>query len=247
MRTSLFFVILAGLAVMGLNLTLVRQKIGCLKSELAAQTMARQMAETDLASTREKLAAATAALVTAKSALETATSEKQEALAKVAAQAKRMESVSGDFAKARVDRDTAQAELARYRGAGLKPEEIVAAAGQIKQLAASLAAAQQTNSILVGQLKRDRALEDSPVLLPYGFTTTVIGSDPKWRFIVLDAGDSRGVLKNAEVLVSRQGKLVARARVSRVEKDRCVADLMPGWELGEVLVGDAVIPAFPRS
>jgi hypothetical protein len=75
----------------------------------------------------------------------------------------------------------------------------------------------------------------------------VVTADPKWRFIVLDAGENQGVCKNGELLVSREGKLVAKVKVTRIQNDRCVADLMPGWELAEILEGDIVIPANPRS
>jgi hypothetical protein len=40
---------------------------------------------------------------------------------------------------------------------------------------------------------------------------------------------------------------VAKVRVSKVQKDRSVANIMPGWQLGEVLEGDQVIPAHPAS
>jgi hypothetical protein len=30
-----------------------------------------------------------------------------------------------------------------------------------------------------------------------------------------------------------------------VEKDRCIANIMPGWKLGEVIEGDVVTPAHP--
>ena len=35
--------------------------------------------------------------------------------------------------------------------------------------------------------------------------------------------------------------------VSSVQKDRCVANIMPGWQLGDVIEGDQVIPAHPAS
>ena len=42
-------------------------------------------------------------------------------------------------------------------------------------------------------------------------------------------------------------QLVAKVIVSSVQKDRCVANIMPGWQLGEVIEGDQVIPAHPES
>ena len=47
--------------------------------------------------------------------------------------------------------------------------------------------------------------------------------------------------------MNRDGRLVAKVIVRSVQKDRCVANIMPGWELGPVLEGDQVIPAHPAS
>ena len=75
----------------------------------------------------------------------------------------------------------------------------------------------------------------------------VVVVDPKWDFVVLDIGDEQGVLKDGELLVSRDGKLVAKVIVRTVEKDRCIANIVPGWKLGEVFEGDQVTPAHPAS
>jgi hypothetical protein len=55
------------------------------------------------------------------------------------------------------------------------------------------------------------------------------------------------VLQDGELLVSRNGDLVAKVVVTRVEKDRCVATIKPGWRLGEIVEGDHAIPAHPKS
>ena len=64
---------------------------------------------------------------------------------------------------------------------------------------------------------------------------------------MLNVGEDQGVLQYGELLVNRNGKLVAKVRVSTVEKDRSVANVLPGWQLGEVMEGDQVIPAYPAS
>jgi len=56
-----------------------------------------------------------------------------------------------------------------------------------------------------------------------------------------------GVLQNGELLVSRDGKLVAKVIVRSVQRDRSIANLVPGWKLGDVYEGDQVIPAHPAS
>jgi len=49
------------------------------------------------------------------------------------------------------------------------------------------------------------------------------------------------------LLVSRDGRLVAKVIISDVQKGRCIANVMPGWKLTDVLEGDQVIPAHPES
>jgi hypothetical protein len=72
-------------------------------------------------------------------------------------------------------------------------------------------------------------------------------TDPKWHFVVINVGEDQGVVEHGELLVNRDGKLVAKVIVSSVQKDRCVANIVSGWQLGEVFEGDLVIPAHPKS
>ena len=130
------------------------------------------------------------------------------------------------------------------------PEEVVRAASEIKRLQTALNTAGNEKALALAKLKRLEELhpEDKDrVDLPAGLKAKVIAFDPRWHFIVLDVGEDQGVLRRGELLVSRQGKLVAKAKVMRVAKDSCVADLMPGWEFGDVLEGDLAFPASPGS
>ena len=42
--------------------------------------------------------------------------------------------------------------------------------------------------------------------------------DPKWDFVVLNIGQDQGVMDEGELLVSRDGKLVAKVIVRRLKK-----------------------------
>jgi hypothetical protein len=249
-RISLILVILASIAVVGLNLNRVKKKITTLQTNLAAQTAAREKAETELAGTRSVLATTTATLQKTKANLEAAVDEKQKALAVATAQTERADKLGGDLAQTRQERNDAREYLARYRAAGLEPDQIAFAATQIKRLQDNVAVVEQENKMLAMKVKTLLgAASPGPeiVTLPAGLKARVVACDPKWHFVVLDAGESQGVLARGELLVSRNGKLVAKARVSSVQKDRCVANLMPGWELSEVVEGDLVFPAHPDS
>jgi len=85
------------------------------------------------------------------------------------------------------------------------------------------------------------------ILLPPELKGKILVVDPKWDFVVLDIGAEQGVIQDGEMLVSRDGKLVAKVIVRNVQKDRCIANIVPGWKLGEVIEGDVVTPAHPAS
>ncbi|MBI5799347.1 MAG: hypothetical protein HZA92_01295 [Verrucomicrobia bacterium] len=69
----------------------------------------------------------------------------------------------------------------------------------------------------------------------------VTAVDPKWDFVILDMGANHGLLKNGELSISREGKLVARVKVSRVETDYSIANVMTGFKKSEIKEGDAVL------
>jgi hypothetical protein len=75
----------------------------------------------------------------------------------------------------------------------------------------------------------------------------VLAVDSQWDFVVLDIGENQNALVDGELLVNRNGKLVAKVRIQSVQKDRCIANIVPGWKLGEVMEGDQAIPAYPQS
>jgi len=46
---------------------------------------------------------------------------------------------------------------------------------------------------------------------------------------------------NTAILVGRDGKLIGKVQIARVDKTQCVANLMPGWTHEEVREGDEVL------
>ena len=65
--------------------------------------------------------------------------------------------------------------------------------------------------------------------------------DAKWSFVVLDVGTEQGALERGEMLVNRNGKLVAKIRITTVERNRCIANVLPEWSWSNILEGDQVI------
>jgi len=253
MRISLFVAIIAGLVVGVLNFVMVKDKITTLQTNLKEQTDARQKAESDLAKTRDDLKKTTAELKQTQATLQATTEQKDTAVAEAASQTKRADKLTDDLNKTRKERDDAQAELAAYRATGLTPDQISAVNTQNKTLQKTLAGIEAENKLLGRkvtdlQTKLDRYTGlEKPVYLPAALKGKVLVFDPKWNFVILNVGGDQGVLQDGELLVNRNGKLVAKIKVSSVQKDRCVANVVPGWQIGELIEGDQVIPAHPAE
>jgi hypothetical protein len=88
---------------------------------------------------------------------------------------------------------------------------------------------------------------DNVVKLRADLHGKILVVDPKWDFVVLDIGEDQGVIPAGELLVSRDGRLVAKVVVRSVQKDRCIANIIPGWKLGDMIEGDEVSPAHPAT
>lgn len=252
-RISLIIAIIAGLAVGTLNFVMVKEKITTLQANLKEQTEGRQKAETELAKTKKDLAGTKAELATTKQNLESTTAERDKLSTDLAALTKRADKLTEDLNKTRTERDAAQAELAAYKATELKPEQIVAINKQYKGLQEKIRGLEEEGKLLGQKIKRlanELAVYKTTeyiVELPAGLRGQVLVADPKWNFVVLNVGEDQGVLEYGELLVNRNGKLVAKVKVRSVQKDRCIANVLPGWQLGDVMEGDQVIPAHPAS
>jgi hypothetical protein len=253
MRISLIVAIIAGLAVGGLNFVKVKEKITTLQTNLKIETDAHQKFEKQYKDTDRELKKTTADLKKTQATLEAATAAKDKAELDLAAQVKRADKLTEDLNKTRQERDAAQADLAAYKATGVTPQQILAMNKEFKAVQDNLVVANTENGILAQKIKKLEnelaryVTPDKHVFLPASLKGKVLVTDPKWSFVVLNIGENQGVLEYGELLVNRNGKLVAKVIVRNVQKDRCIANLLPGWELGEIMEGDQVIPAHPAS
>jgi septal ring factor EnvC (AmiA/AmiB activator) len=249
LRLSLVIAILAALAVGVLNFVLVKEKIETVEKHRADEETAKVAAQTELASTKKELDKTSADLKQTKETLATTTEQRDKLQAEVASLTKKAADLAEKLAKSTQERDDARAELAAYKATGQTPEQILGFVDKIKKLQETIEVASMENKLLAQKLRRTEVKlakiidPDYLVPLPPELKGKVIATDPKWDFVVLDVGEDQGVLTDGELLVNRNGKFVARVRVRTVEKGRCVANIMAGTKLGEVLEGDQVLPA----
>jgi hypothetical protein len=254
MRISLIVAILAALGAGVLNVVEVQGKIKTLISQ--RDNYHSQLTETQatLASTKNDLAKTKTELSQTQQQLADANTARKKAEDVAAAQMKRADDLSDKLAKATQDRDDAQAQLAAYKATGKSPEEITKLIQLIKDDDTAIVALNDEKKVLARELNRVQnqlnqliGTTNYVVKLPADLKGQVIVVDPKWDFVVLNIGEDQGVLEAGELLVSRDGKLVAKVIIRTVEKNRCIANVMPGWKLGEIFEGDEVTPAHPAS
>ena len=253
LRISLIVAIIAGLAVGVLNFVQVKEKITKLQADLKAQTERAEKAETERDNTKRALTKTQTELTQTKATLAATTEERDKAVAEATAQTTRANKLNDDLTKTRGERDEAQQELAAYKVTGMNPNQVATAGKRIKDLTDNLAGSQEENRLLGQKIRRvENELAgykepDRPVSLPANLKGKVLVFDPKWQFVVLNVGEDQNVLAGGELLINRDGRLVAKVRVSSVQKDRAVANVIPGWQLGEIFEGDLAIPAHPAS
>lgn len=253
MRISLIAAIVIGLAGVVANFVYVKPKLVDLRNHDREETRLHQEFLGKYNTTKKDLDKRTAELKQTQATLEATTAAKDKAESDLAAQVKRADKLTDDLNKTRQERDAAQADLAAYKATGVTPQQILAMNKEFKAVQDNLTVANTENKILSQKIKKletELAVYRDPnffVTLPANLKGKVLVTDPKWNFVVIDAGEDKGVLERGELLVNRNGKLVAKVVVRTVQKDRCIANVMPGWELGEVMEGDQVIPAHPAS
>ncbi len=252
-RISLILAILAGLAVGVLNFVKVKEKITTLQTNLDTETKAHQEFEGKFKFTKSSLDKTNVILKQTIATLEATTAEKDKAVTDLAAEVKRAGKLTEDLTKTRQERDSAQQELAAYKVVGLSPEQVAGINREFKKLQETLSGTQEENKVLGKKVDRlqaelDRFLDPrKPIYLKASCKGKVLITDPKWNFVVLDVGEDKGMKGGGELLVNRNGKLVGKVVVRTVQKDRSIANVLPGWELGEVMEGDQVIPAYPET
>jgi len=212
------------------------------KASLDQSKESERKARGEAATAKEEKKKTDELLETTKAKLETETSRAN-------TQEGRANRAETELNKARGELTEAARDLAAWKALGISVD-------QVQNKLVELADAKKANDAL-GEEKKvmnrqitylDNELrkfkpetKELPPPLPPGLKGKVVAVDPKWDFVVLNIGADQGVLERGELLVNREGKLVAKVRVAKVEPGRCVANVMPEWKQAEVMEGDEVL------
>jgi flagellar biosynthesis chaperone FliJ len=247
LRICLIIAIVAGLAAGAVSFFKVQDIItttrqardewnGKYTNEFAAHTKTKAT----LKKTAADLETTTKTLVQTKSDLDAANT-------KVGELDKQNSDLTAKLEKTTGERDDAQQQLEKWRLVGLTPE-------QVKGVITNLETTLKEKTALIAENKVVAASRDdwknkytalvgadAPVELPAGLKGRVLVVDPKYDFVILNIGDDQGAKTRGEMLVDRDGKLLGKVRISSVQKDSCVANIISGWKRGVIMEGDEVL------
>lgn len=253
-RISLIVALAAALAVGVLNFVKVKEKIETLITERNDWHGKYDTTYAELTTTKQTLAKTETDLKQTKETLAATITERDKVVVEVAALTKKASELTEKLSKTTAEREEARQELAAFRATGRTAEQVLTLDKVIKETQEALEVANQEKTILERNLKKKIAelakYTDPEYIgppLPATLKGKILVADPKWDFVVLNVGEDQGALADGELLVSRNGKLVAKVRIQSVQKDRCIANVIPSWKLGEVMEGDLAIPARPAS
>ncbi len=77
--------------------------------------------------------------------------------------------------------------------------------------------------------------------IPTGLTGRIMVVNPDWNFVVLDIGRDHGLSPEVEMLVHREDELIGKVRISEVEPEIAIAEIMNEWQQRPIREGDHVL------
>jgi hypothetical protein len=248
LRICLVLAILAGLGVIGLSHFVLRPQIQQIVDTRDENDRKFKDADKNLRSTKKVLGETQAKLKTTESTLDDTKAQLMAANAKATSEQNRANGLQTDLTKTKADLKSSSDELFRWKSVATGPEQVQELVDTLKSLRTTNDVIQEEKRMLVKKNseldRRIKALTvgvDDP-LVPRTVKGKVLVVDPKWDFVILDVGAKQEVPESGVLLVSRNGTLVAKVRVAAVDETRSIANVMPGWKLGDIIEGDTVVP-----
>jgi hypothetical protein len=255
LRICLILAILAGIGVIVVSHMQLRPQIQTIiqdrdtnKENWDKETKRANKLNKDLGDTKTKLTATEKTLSQTQTELTSTKSSLED-------EKKRAKGLQDNLEKTKADLLASDQELSAWKALGIAVEGVRGLIDSEKKLRAESQVLVAENKIMgkklvetLAELDRYRiGNPDNDLPLPATVRGKVVAVDPKWSFVVLDVGADQGVKERGVLLVSRNSKLVAKVRVTSVQASRSVANIVPGWKIGELLEGDLVVPSDPLA
>ncbi len=247
LRICLILSILAGLGALAVGQLRIAEKIKTISTERDENATQRDQARTDATKSKAEAKKAKDESEKVSQELAAAKTELDTKTARLAEQEKRASTLSVDLQKVTADKIESQRSLAQWLALGVTPDQVKTIQTSAKKAAEERDAIEEEKKLLLrnnrqlaGELSRYKG-ENTKVELPSGLKGKVIGVDSKWEFVVLDIGSNNGLVEFGELMVNRNGKLVAKVIVTNVQATKSVANVLPEWKQADVQEGDLVL------
>ena len=248
LRISLVIAILAGLGGLYVGHFQVAERIRSISGELDDTKKGLASAQGAAAKSQSEAKKAKEEATTATKNLAEVEATLQETKKNYNEQRGRADKLFADWTEASKERNETRTELSKYNSTGVKPDQIVELRDNANRVAKERDMFVSENKILLrnmnqleAELARYTLGGEVEIKLPAGLKGKILAVDPKYDFVVLDIGGNQGVLENGHMLVNREGKLVGKVRITKVEPNRSIANVLPDWKQGDVLEGDLVL------
>ncbi len=248
LKISLGLAILIGLGTLYVTHFQVAPKIGELKTSLTDTQTQLTTANSEASKAKKEAKDLQGKLDIAVKAYSDTTNVLAATYARAEEQTLRANKASTDLAERTKERNEARDELATWKTLGYGIEQMRARLSLVAGLEKERDVLGDENKILNRKLRVSEAelarftgaIEPEVVLAP-GVKGKIVAVDAKYDFVVLDIGEKQGVLSNAKMLVNRDGKLIGKVKITNVEPNRSIANIMPEWKQDDILEGDQVI------
>jgi chromosome segregation ATPase len=248
LKISLGLAILVGLGTIYLTHFQVAPKIATITQERDEAQKAREAADAKAREQEKNAKNAKTALDATKKELNDTQGALKTESGKRTEQEKRANKLAEELSKTTEERNEAQRDLAAWKALGLPIDAIRSQKEDFKRALDQRDAFAEENKIfarenkqLKAELRRYTGDQEVEPKLPAGLKGKVVAVDPKYDFVILDIGGNQGVVENGRLLVNRNGRLVAKVKVTSVQPNRSVANILPEWKQDEVMEGDQVL------
>lgn len=249
LRICLIVVLVAGLGALGLSFK-VSERITNLTTNLADTTKAKETAEANAAKATKEATASKKAEKDAKAELDTTKATLATTTAKANEQEKLARELAAKLDKTTKDFNDADARLAQWAALGYSADQVRTLKTTLQKTteerdvyaAEKIVLARQATAL---QAKLDLILgAEKEVKMAGNLKGKITAVDAKYGFVVLDIGRNQNLLERGKLAVVRQGKLVGKVKVTTLDSDRAIANVLPGWSQAELMEGDTVVTSY---
>jgi uncharacterized protein YlxW (UPF0749 family) len=247
LKACLILVIALGLAAIGVSQFQVKGKIDLLTSDLAQATQDAQNARAAQRKAENAERQAKAELETLNGQLADTQTQLEETTRIAQQQRVRANDLENELRTTTVQRNEAQRELAQWRALGVDIPSVQTMKDDLLAARAEISAGNAEREILlreISQLQYDLSKYEGPnteIEMKDGLKGTVVAVDKTWDFVVVSIGENDGARQSGKLMVSRNGKLIGKVQINKLDASQSVANILPEWRQADIQVGDTVL------